>query len=118
MVHIILKIRYTLSSLFSFPDHELRVGEIARDMGFINVSLSHQIIAMQKYVPRAHTGNFEKIFVMSRTMNFVIACTDAYLTPCLKRYIDTFSNAFEKSKLDELNVLFMQSDGGLTPVDK
>jgi hypothetical protein len=25
-------------------------------MGFTNVSLSHQIIAMQKYVPRAHTG--------------------------------------------------------------
>ena len=70
-------------------------------MGFTNVSLSHQIIAMQKYVPRSHT-----------------ACTDAYLTPCLKRYIETFSNAFEKKKLDHLNVLFMQSDGGLTPVEK
>lgn len=42
--------------MFSFPEHELRVGEIAREMGFTNVSLSHQIIAMQKYVPRAHTG--------------------------------------------------------------
>lgn len=42
--------------VFSFPDHEQRVGEIAREMGFTNVSLSHQIIAMQKYVPRAHTG--------------------------------------------------------------
>lgn len=47
-----------------------------------------------------------------------VACTDAYLTPCLKRYIDTFESAFEKEKLNELNVLFMQSDGGLTPVDK
>ena len=42
--------------VFSFPDHEQRVGEIAREMGFTNVSLSHQILAMQKYVPRAHTG--------------------------------------------------------------
>jgi N-methylhydantoinase A/oxoprolinase/acetone carboxylase beta subunit len=49
---------------------------------------------------------------------FLLACTDAYLTPCLKRYIDTFSNAFETNKLNELNVLFMQSDGGLTPVEK
>ncbi|CAF4974038.1 unnamed protein product [Rotaria sp. Silwood1] len=87
--------------LNSFPDHELRVGEIACDMGFTNISLSHKIIAMQRYVPRAHT-----------------ACTDAYLTPCLKRYIDTFTNAFEKDKLNELNVLFMQSDGGLTSVEK
>jgi N-methylhydantoinase A/oxoprolinase/acetone carboxylase beta subunit len=51
---------FRYSSSLSFPDHELRVGEIARDMGFTNVSLSHQIIAMQKYVPRAHTG--KKIF--------------------------------------------------------
>ncbi|CAF3337079.1 unnamed protein product, partial [Rotaria sp. Silwood2] len=97
----ILSIAVALLHSYCFPDHELHVGEIARDMGFTNISLSHQIIAMQKYVPRAHT-----------------ACTDAYLTPCLKRYIDTFTNAFEKDKLNELNVLFMQSDGGLTPVEK
>lgn len=52
------------------------------------------------------------------TMYLFIACTDAYLTPCLKRYIDTFSSAFEKDKLNQLNVLFMQSDGGLTSVEK
>ena len=51
-------------------------------------------------------------------LDYRLACTDAYLTPCLKRYIDTFSNAFENDKLNKLNVLFMQSDGGLTPVDK
>jgi 5-oxoprolinase (ATP-hydrolysing) len=87
-------------------------------MGFTNVSLSHQIIAMQKYVPRAHTG-FDLINQLNiELFFFFLACTDAYLTPCLKRYIDTFSNAFEKDKLNELNVLFMQSDGGLTPVEK
>ncbi|CAF0887500.1 unnamed protein product [Adineta ricciae] len=97
----ISSIAVALLHSYCFPDHELHVGTIAHDMGFTNISLSHQIIAMQKYVPRAHT-----------------ACTDAYLTPCLKRYIDTFSNAFKKGKLDDLNVLFMQSDGGLTPVEK
>ncbi|CAF4613867.1 unnamed protein product, partial [Rotaria socialis] len=52
----ISSIAVALLHSYCFPDHELRVGEIARDMGFTNVSLSHQIIAMQKYVPRAHTG--------------------------------------------------------------
>ncbi len=59
-----------------------------------------------------------KRFFNQLNIDFLLACTDAYLTPCLKRYIDTFSNAFEKNKLNELNVLFMQSDGGLTPVEK
>lgn len=53
----------------SFPDHELRVGEIARDMGFTNISLSHQIIAMQKYVPRAHTGSIRRsLFFMEEIL--------------------------------------------------
>jgi 5-oxoprolinase (ATP-hydrolysing) len=63
-----------------------------------------------------------QVYLKSISINLIsfclIACTDAYLTPCLKRYIDTFSNAFEKDKLNQLNVLFMQSDGGLTPVEK
>ena len=62
---------YSSSSSISFPDHELRVGEIAREMGFTNVSLSHQIIAMQKYVPRAHTGLFEKYFVINSMVVFL-----------------------------------------------
>lgn len=102
----------------SFPDHELRVGEIAREIGLTSVSLSHQIIAMQKYVPRSHTGPLSSIYHDDSDVFSSLACTDAYLTPCLKRYINTFSNAFEKNKLDQLNVLFMQSDGGLTPVEK
>lgn len=61
---------------------------------------------------------FEEAFFHRRNSRVLLACTDAYLTPCLKRYIDTFSGAFEKNKLDDLNVLFMQSDGGLTPVEK
>jgi hypothetical protein len=39
-------------------------------MGFTNVSLSHQIIAMQKYVPRAHTGFFWKTIYIDLMANF------------------------------------------------
>jgi 5-oxoprolinase (ATP-hydrolysing) len=35
---------------------------------------------------------------------------DAYLTPCIKEYLESFRSAFK----GDVNVLFMQSDGGLT----
>ena len=44
------------------------------------------------------------------------ACADAYLTPCIKNYLSGFSSGF-KNDLQGANVLFMQSDGGLTPMD-
>lgn len=45
------------------------------------------------------------------------ACADAYLTPHVKRYVQGFSEGFQ-NKLAGSKVLFMQSDGGLTPMDK
>ncbi|KAG8200496.1 hypothetical protein JTE90_000574 [Oedothorax gibbosus] len=84
---------------YLFPDHELYVGKIAKEMGFEHVSLSSEIMPMVRIVPRGHT-----------------ACVDAYLTPCIKRYTDNFSSGF-KDKLKDVNVLFMQSDGGLTPMN-
>ena len=41
---------------------------------------------------------------------------DAYLTPAIKRYLEGFASGF-KDDLKGVNVLFMQSDGGLTPMD-
>ena len=44
------------------------------------------------------------------------ASADAYLTPHIKEYLKGFSSGFS-NKLKGSNVLFMQSDGGLTPMD-
>ena len=44
------------------------------------------------------------------------ASADAYLTPAIKKYLSGFSSGF-KDNLAGTNVLFMQSDGGLTPMD-
>ena len=95
------------------------MGQIAVEMGFQHVSLSHEVMPMVKIVPRGYT-----------------ACTDAYLTPHIKRYIKVrffpykqnkwmknksffffkgFASGF-KNNLTDTNVLFMQSDGGLTPM--
>ena len=79
--------------------HEEQVGRLARDLGFTHVSLSSQVMPMVRIVPRGFT-----------------ASADAYLTPCIKKYLSGFSSGF-KNNLAGTNVLFMQSDGGLTPMD-
>lgn len=68
--------------------------------GFLNVSLSHQVMPMIRMVPRGFT-----------------ACADAYLTPHIQKYLQSFASGF-KDNLKGVNVLFMQSDGGLTPMNK
>ncbi|KAI6647152.1 5-oxoprolinase-like isoform X2 [Oopsacas minuta] len=85
---------------YLYPQHEIQVGNIAKELGFRNVSLSSSVIAMRKAVPRGFT-----------------ACADAYLTPGIREYVENFSNGFS-DRLRNVNVLFMQSDGGLTPMSE
>ncbi|MEQ2196845.1 hypothetical protein XENOCAPTIV_015379 [Xenoophorus captivus] len=44
-------------------------------------------------------------------------CADAYLTPKIHQYLKGFIAGFEGS-LKDVDVLFMQSDGGLTPMEQ
>ncbi|XP_012343287.1 5-oxoprolinase isoform X1 [Apis florea] len=88
-----------LAHSYTYGEHEIRVGELAKLVGFPQVSLSHEIMPMARIVPRGFT-----------------ACADAYLTPHIKRYLRGFSSGF-KDELKDVNVLFMQSDGGLTPMN-
>ncbi|CAG9813200.1 unnamed protein product [Phaedon cochleariae] len=92
-------ISVALAHSYTYYDHELEVGEIAKEIGFGHVSLSHQVIPMVRIVPRGFTS-----------------CADAYLTPHVKRYVESFSKGF-KNHLKGTRVLFMQSDGGLTPMN-
>jgi 5-oxoprolinase (ATP-hydrolysing) len=68
-------------------------------MGFEHVALSSALVPMVRAVPRGHTGS-----------------VDAYLTPCIRQYIDSFLDGFDDG-LNDVKVSFMQSDGGLTPAD-
>ncbi|KAK9815723.1 hypothetical protein WJX72_008572 [[Myrmecia] bisecta] len=81
-----------------FPDHEELVGSVARQLGFRQVSLSSRVMQMVKMVPRGYT-----------------ATADAYLTPHIMRYIETFQSGFDEG-LRDVQLSFMQSDGGLSPV--
>ncbi|KAM9644328.1 5-oxoprolinase [Morphnus guianensis] len=83
---------------YAWPGHEEQVGALARELGFRHVSLSSAVAAMVRAVPRGYT-----------------ACADAYLTPCIHRYLESFRAGFAH-QLREVPVLFMRSDGGLTPM--
>lgn len=85
---------------YTFPDHEICVGKIAKDLGFKQVSLSHEVMPMVKLVPRGFTS-----------------CADAYLTPQIMEYIRSFQSGFDEN-IGKVDLSFMQSDGGLAPVDK
>ncbi|XP_069771231.1 5-oxoprolinase isoform X2 [Narcine bancroftii] len=85
---------------YTWSEHEQRVGELAMRLGFLHVSLSADVMPMIRVVPRGYT-----------------ACADAYLTPCIRRYISGFRAGFQDA-LKDVKVLFMQSDGGLTPMDR
>jgi 5-oxoprolinase (ATP-hydrolysing) len=89
-----------LMHAYAFPDHERAVGAVARAVGFEQVSLSSDLIPMVKLVPRGLT-----------------ACVDAYLTPCIRTYLATFTAGFDAALFQNARVHFMQSDGGLAPVD-
>ncbi|KAJ2940858.1 hypothetical protein O0L34_g10119 [Tuta absoluta] len=92
-------IAVVLAHSYTYHKHELIIGKIATEVGFTQVSLSHAITSMVRMVPRGYT-----------------ASADAYLTPHIKQYVKGFAEGFSNGLRDS-NVLFMQSDGGLTPMD-
>jgi len=77
---------------YRHPDHEKRLAALARDAGFTQVSASHETSPLMKFVSRGDT-----------------TVVDAYLSPILRRYVEHVASA-----LPGVNLMFMQSNGGLT----
>ncbi|XP_020222765.1 5-oxoprolinase isoform X2 [Cajanus cajan] len=82
---------------YTYPQHEQQVEKLALSLGFRHVSISSALSPMVRAVPRGLT-----------------ASVDAYLTPVIKEYLSGFISKFDEG-IGKLNVLFMQSDGGLAP---
>ncbi|MEL7075364.1 MAG: hydantoinase/oxoprolinase family protein [Cyanobacteria bacterium J06582_2] len=81
---------------YRYPQHELQVAEIAQEIGFTQISISHQVSPLMKLVSRGDT-----------------TVVDAYLTPILRRYVDRLSD-----RLPATQLMFMKSDGGLVDADR
>lgn len=84
---------------YTYPDHELLVGKIAKVIGFTHVSLSSEASPMIKFLPRAHSS-----------------VADAYLTPVIQNYLSNIFNGLTNTS--NTNIQFMQSDGGLVNGNK
>ena len=95
----ITSLAIVLMHAYAWPEHELLLGNLAREVGFTQVSLSSQVMAMVKLVPRGDT-----------------AMVDAYLTPHIQTYLMSFREGF-KDNLSGCNLQFMRSDGGLTAAE-
>ena len=82
---------------YRFTKHEKRVAVIAKEIGFTQISVSHEVSPLMKLVPRGDT-----------------TVIDAYLSPVLRRYVDQVSSELHKKTDQKVSLMFMQSSGGLT----
>jgi len=80
---------------WQYRDHEARLARIARDIGFAQVSVSHEVAPLIRLIPRGDT-----------------TVVDAYLSPVLRRYTDGLQASLPASG----TLRFMQSNGGLAEV--
>ncbi|MEH2104847.1 hydantoinase/oxoprolinase family protein [Nostoc sp.] len=79
-----------------YPKHEQQIAQLAQEIGFTQISVSHQVSPLMKLVSRGDT-----------------TVVDAYLTPILRRYVNQVA-----SQLPSVKLMFMKSDGGLVAAEQ
>jgi 5-oxoprolinase (ATP-hydrolysing) len=77
---------------YRYTAHEQAAARLAREIGFTQVSTSHETSPMMKFVSRGDT-----------------TVVDAYLSPILRRYVEQVA-----ADMPGVQLFFMQSSGGLT----
>ncbi len=87
-------IAIVLMHSYRYTEHETKIAEIAKAIGYIQISTSHEVSPLMKLVSRGDT-----------------TVVDAYLSPILRRYINQVADSLEGM---DGNLKFMQSSGGLT----
>ncbi|HVV78343.1 MAG TPA: hydantoinase B/oxoprolinase family protein [Pseudolabrys sp.] len=84
---------------YSYPAHEQAVAALARETGFTQVSVSHEVSPLIKLVGRGDT-----------------TVVDAYLSPILRRYVAQVEKDLDARRANA-RLMFMMSSGGLTAAD-
>jgi 5-oxoprolinase (ATP-hydrolysing) len=77
---------------YRYTAHEQVAARLARQIGFTQVSASHEVSPLMKLVSRGDT-----------------TVVDAYLSPILRRYVEQVAG-----QMPGVRLFFMQSSGGLT----
>src|SRR5215208_4229802 len=84
---------------YRYPEHEQQVAALAREMGFPQVSVSHEVSPLIKLVGRGDT-----------------TVVDAYLSPILRRYVAQVADQLD-ARNSGARLMFMMSSGGLTAAE-
>ncbi len=77
---------------YRYTAHERAAKRVAQEVGFTQISTSHETSPMMKFVSRGDT-----------------TVVDAYLSPILRRYVEQVA-----AEMPGVKLFFMQSSGGLT----
>jgi 5-oxoprolinase (ATP-hydrolysing) len=77
---------------YRYTEHERKLKAIAQDIGYTQISVSHEVSPLMKLISRGDT-----------------TVVDAYLSPILRHYVRQV-----ESDLGAVPLQFMQSNGGLT----
>lgn len=80
---------------YRYPEHERKLADFAKKIGFKQISTSHETSPLMKLIGRGDT-----------------TIVDAYLSPILKRYITQVQN-----EVGKIPLFFMQSNGGLADAE-
>ncbi len=80
--HGIASVAIVFMHAYAYPDHEIAAAEAARLAGFTQVSASHEVSPLVKFVGRGDT-----------------AIVDAYLSPLLRRYVDRVAAAVSPGRI-------------------
>lgn len=97
--HGIRSLAICLLHAYRNPNHEQRLAELARELGFTDISLSHEVAPFIKLVARAETTTL-----------------DAYLNPILDSYVARVWDQFGGPDVCQLRL--MTSGGQLVRADK
>ena len=81
---------------YRYSCHEKQIADIARQLNFSQISVSHEVAPLMKLVSRGDT-----------------TVVDAYLSPILHRYVEQVARQLNLTKNSPTQLLFMQSNGGL-----
>jgi 5-oxoprolinase (ATP-hydrolysing) len=91
-----------LMHAYRYSEHERKIADLARELGFAQVSASHEVSPLIKLVGRGDT-----------------TVVDSYLSPILRRYVarvaaDLKDGPSPQGEAEPTRLMFMMSSGGLT----
>jgi 5-oxoprolinase (ATP-hydrolysing) len=106
----IAAVAVVLMHAYQYSDHERQVAALARELGFAQVSASHEVSPLIKLVGRGDT-----------------TVVDSYLSPILRRYVEQVANDLHGEEAapstspggggEKTRLMFMMSSGGLTAAE-